>query len=118
MGILHLLLFLMVKLYGFDGEIMKVSEATKEKLWRHKVVQAAIDSGHPAHVRYISPLPRGDGKIHSCKGIVVSQDALYMFVKRPHSSKVRILKSQIFLITTQEKRRPRKRKGVIKFQKE
>jgi len=99
----------MVKLYGFDGEIMKVSEATKEKLWRHKVVQAVINSGHLAHVRYISPLPRGDGCVHSVKGRVVPQDVLYMFVKRPHSSKVRILKSQMFLMTTARKQRARRK---------
>jgi len=88
-----------------------ISKETKDKLWKHKIVQEVIDSGHPAHVRYISPLPRGDGKIHSCKGRVVSQDVIYMFVKRPHSSKVRILKSQMFLMTThRKKRRSRTRK--------
>jgi len=83
----------------------------REKQRRHDICQDAITSGHPAYVLYISPLPRGDGKIHSVKGIVVSQDVLYMFVKRPHSSKVRILKSQMFLMTTQGKQRPRKRKS-------
>ena len=98
----------------------------RERLRRNDIVQEVIDSGHPAHVRYISPLPRGDGKIHSCKGRVVVQNNLYLFVKRPRSGEIRILKSRMFLMTTQEKQRPRKSKdpenasheGLIKFQKE
>lgn len=91
---------------------MILSKETRDKLWRRDIIQEAIESGNPAHIRYISPLPDGDGRIHSIKGQIVSQDALYMFVKRPRFSPVRVLKSQMFLMTTQEnRRRPRERKS-------
>ena len=83
----------------------------REKQRRHDICQDAITSGHYAHVLYISPLPRGDGKIHSVKGKIVRQDNLYFFIKRPRSGEVRILKSQMFLMTTQGKQRASKRKS-------
>ena len=83
----------------------------RERLWRNDIVQEAIESGNPAYVCYISKSAKGDGCVCSVRGRVVSQDKLYMHVKKPSAIKpVRILKSRMFLLTTQEKRRPRTRK--------
>lgn len=93
-----------------EENMIEKQKREKIKQRRHSIVEEAIEAGHLAHVRYISPLPRGDGKIHSVKGRIISQNNLYLFIKRPHSSQVKVLKSQMFLMTTEERRKPRKRK--------